>query len=323
VKTKKLICLLAGCLFVSGTVFFIWIFSSTKVSAASFAIDTFIVGEKVEVTIGGMKEDRFYEACVIKEIVPNGYLVACGTAEYYVRPDWVRRPKAQPARPLKQDPGDIAPVPPGDKPPAQPAKTDFKAGDIIEASISGLKNDENYETCVIIDVLEAKYRVVCSGVEYVILAPWARTRSNTKLPLDRNNLREPKSTAPCDTTAPGPPVKNSDRFSATLAKRKIFDNAEMTITGGITAPLKTGIEFVTFILGNSYVNTVTNGQRINDAAPPYATVYTAKSKHILCQEHADITKKTEVETAYNCFKFRGLEWVCAETGAFKYTPLNY
>ena len=93
----------------SGTVFFIWIFSSTKVSAVSFAIDTFIVGEKVEVTIGGMKEDRFYEACVIKEIVPNGYLVACGTAEYYVRPDWVRRPKAQPARPPKQDPGGLGP----------------------------------------------------------------------------------------------------------------------------------------------------------------------------------------------------------------------
>jgi hypothetical protein len=97
----------------------------------------------------------------------------------------------------------------------------------------------------------------------------------------------------------------------------------MNITGGTTAPLKTGIKFLAFTVTGSFTNTVNRGQRINDAAPPYATVYTAKSKHVLCEQYNRSTQKTEVETAYMCFKRRGLEWVCAADGPLKYTPLNY
>jgi hypothetical protein len=330
-KTKPIFHLFAGCLLLCSVVTLILLFPAARASAKSQGYDAFKVGDRVEVSLSGLVEDKYYEACVVKEVLETGYIVTCentSKTEFFVKPEWVRRPKAAAQAPAPPAPERVTPAPKDEKPlqpiPPEPvAAADFRAGDIVEATISGLPGNEHYETCVITEVLDAKYRVVCSGIEYVVLAPWVRPRTNAKLALDRNNLKEAPSNAPCDTTPPGPPVKNTDNFSATLAKRIIYDNTAETINGSLTAPLKTGVTFLSFTIGNSFVNTIANGRLLNDAAPLNATVYQLKSKHVICAEHATVTKKSEVETAYMCFRYRGMEWVCAETGTFKFTPLNY
>jgi hypothetical protein len=196
----------------------------------------------------------------------------------------------------------------------------FNAGDIVEVSVSGLTSEDSYESCVITEVLPTQYRVICRGIEFVVRPEWVRARSNGAPAFDRSKI---PSNAPCDTTPPGPEVKLSDPFSATLAKRKIYDNAAMHATGGVSSPMKVGVTFESFTVGSSFTNTVTRGQRINDAAPPNSTVYQVKSKHVLCEQYARTTQKSEVESAYMCFKSRGLEWVCASDGPLKFTPLNY
>ena len=58
-------------------------------------LDDFKVGDKVEVSTGGLEGDQYYEPCVITEVLNTGYRVKCvyGNTEYVVQKRWVRPAK--------------------------------------------------------------------------------------------------------------------------------------------------------------------------------------------------------------------------------------
>lgn len=122
----------------------------------------------------------------------------------------------------------------------------------------------------------------------------------------------------CSFDAPGPKPSSADPFSARLAKRVIYDRYKMYANGTLSAPLRVGVQFVSFQFDKSYTNIVQNvrvgAQRINDAAPPNATIYRVKSKHIVCDEYRDGVQRKEVTSDYDCFKNRDGEWVCGSGG---------
>lgn len=123
----------------------------------------------------------------------------------------------------------------------------------------------------------------------------------------------------CSFDPPGPKPSNTDLFSASLAKRVIYERYKIYANGTLSAPLRVGVQFVSFQLDKSYTNVVHNiagvgAQRINDAAPPNATIYRVKSKHIVCDEYRDGVQRKEVTSDYDCFKNRDGEWVCGSGG---------
>ncbi|MGI8919713.1 MAG: hypothetical protein ACR2H6_14055 [Pyrinomonadaceae bacterium] len=125
--------------------------------------------------------------------------------------------------------------------------------------------------------------------------------------------------ATCSFDPPGPKPSNADPFSAGLAKRVIYDRYKMYANGTLSAPLRVGVQFVSFQFDKSYTNIVQNvrgvgAQRLNDAAPPNATIYRVKSKHIVCDEYRDGVQRKEVTGDYDCFKNRDGEWVCGSGG---------
>jgi hypothetical protein len=147
----------------------------------------------------------------------------------------------------------------------------------------------------------------------------AATHDNT-VEVVRNAPETPAQAATCSFEPPAPKVSSSDLFSANLAKRKIYDRYKMNVNGSLSAPLRVGVQFVSFQVDKSYKNLVTNipgvgAQRINDAAPPNATIYRVKSKHIVCDDYRDGIQRREVTSDYDCFKNRDDEWVCGSSGA--------
>ncbi len=77
----------------------------------SASVDDFKVGDKVEVSTGGLVGDLNYEPCVITEVRTNGYMVQCvyGNRIYFVQKAWVRGAKK--AEPVKEPEPIIVPEP--------------------------------------------------------------------------------------------------------------------------------------------------------------------------------------------------------------------
>jgi len=211
------------------------------------------------------------------------------------------------------------------------ASDDFKVGDQVEATVSGLLNVESsYEPCVVTEVLSNGYRLKCSGIEYVVQKAWVRPGRNVAAaqpavdkPLAPEILKNDEPVG-CDFAPPGPKVVNTARFSADVVRRKLYDNYQVGIrVGGVDSPLKVGVSFETVKLGASFVNTANIwGQRINDAAPVGATIYKVNSKHIVCEEYRNDTLRRQVESNYACFKNRDGEWACGLDGVPKITQLK-
>jgi hypothetical protein len=211
------------------------------------------------------------------------------------------------------------------------AADDFKAGDRVEVSVSGLEGDAYYEPCVITEVLNNGYRVVCGGTEYVVQKGWVRRPQKNIQPPAKNTNRaapENKDDAPvkqidddddgenqtaddnCDFDPPGAKIFNADKFSAALARRVIYDRYRMFANGTLLAPLKVGVTFLSFQVGKPFTNIVRGAFRINDAAPAGATIYPVKSKHIVCEQYRDSTRRKQIESNFACFKNKDGEWVC-------------
>jgi hypothetical protein len=137
--------------------------------------------------------------------------------------------------------------------------------------------------------------------------------------VDKNAQNIPAPDPTCNFEPPAPKPANSDLFSANLAKRKIYDGYKINVNGTLSAPLRVGVLFVSFQVDQSYKNIVRNrpgvgAQRINDAAPPNATIYRVKSKHVVCEEYRDGLQRREVTSDYDCFKNRDGEWACGSSG---------
>lgn len=135
------------------------------------------------------------------------------------------------------------------------------------------------------------------------------------------------ASAPCNYDPPGPAVTASSVFSAALAKRKIFDAYGWKANGTGSAPLRVGVTFLSFEVGPSYPNTVTNvpglgAQRRHAGAPPNATIHTLKSRHVVCEEYRDgSVERRLVEGSHGCFITRDGEWTCPSENDTKITPL--
>lgn len=148
-----------------------------------------------------------------------------------------------------------------------------------------------------------------------------RNPSTIKTPPQNEQPDETADTGEgeCSFEPPAPKYSNTDRFSANLAKRNIYDGYARYANGTGSAPLRVGVTFLSFTVGKSYTNTVINipgrgAKRINDAAPPNATIYRVKSKHIVCEEYSDGVQRKQVTNDFDCFKNRDGEWVCGSGG---------
>lgn len=140
---------------------------------------------------------------------------------------------------------------------------------------------------------------------------------------DANNPQRPLAPAvgnsECHFEPPASKYTNADRFSPELARRRIYENYLRFANGTATAPLRVAVSFLSFQLGQTYTNVVKNvpgagARRINDAAPPNATIYRVKSKHIVCDEYRDGVTRKQITSDYDCFRNRDGEWVCGSSG---------
>ena len=212
-----------------------------------------------------------------------------------------------------------------------PRFDDFAVGDQVEASVTGLEVESAYEPCVVTEVLGNGYRLKCTGIEYVVQKAWVRRPQKAVQPKPATAPPPPATdddpgavpAADCDFAPPGPKTLGTDRFSAAVAKREIYDNYEIGVrNGGTTSPLNIGVTFLSFQLGQSFRNIATAGYRINDAAPVNGMIYHVRSKHIVCEQYRDRTLRRQVESGYSCFKNRDNEWACGIDGVPKITQLN-
>jgi hypothetical protein len=157
-------------------------------------------------------------------------------------------------------------------------------------------------------------------------------KTPTTTPRDSTNPIPPQAkpqtqTAECNYEPPAPQHSNSAAFSASLAKRELFDTYGWAANGTVSAPLRVGVVFVTFQAVKPYKNivrvTARGAERLNDAAPPNTMIYPVKSTHIVCEEYRDVVKRRQVEGEYDCFKNKDGEWVCGSSGKMpKITQLN-
>jgi hypothetical protein len=137
-----------------------------------------------------------------------------------------------------------------------------------------------------------------------------------------------KVAAACNFDPPGPAVTAKSQFSEALAKRKIFDEYGWKANGSLSAPVRVGVTFLAFEVGKPYQNTVENvpgrgAQRRHAGAPPNATIYTLKSKHMVCEEYRDgSVKRRLVEGSYGCFISKDGEWTCPSESDTKISQLE-
>jgi len=135
-------------------------------------------------------------------------------------------------------------------------------------------------------------------------------------------------TAPgCSYETPPGEAGKTAKPSEQLFKRKIYDIYHVLANGTGSAPLQVGVTFLNFQLNKPFINVVhvdpgRGALRINDAAPPNATIYPVKSEHVVCEQYRDATRKRRIENKYACFKNRDGEWVCGADGIPKTTQLN-
>lgn len=130
----------------------------------------------------------------------------------------------------------------------------------------------------------------------------------------------------CPAPPPGP-VANSAPAAAATFKRKIYDGYAMTVTGGVSAPLRVGVTFEAFRMDSPVVNTVSNvpgvgATRVTNGAPPNASLVPVSSRHIVCEQYRDGVQKRRVESDYFCFKSAAGDWACGGTGVPRITQLR-
>jgi hypothetical protein len=136
-----------------------------------------------------------------------------------------------------------------------------------------------------------------------------------------------KVQAACTYQAPGPAVTGQSSFSEALAKRNIYDAYNWKANGTLSAPQKVGVTFLSFQMGSPYKNTVANvpgygAQRKHAGAPAGATIYTFKSKHMVCEQYRDGEKRRLVEGTHACFVDKDGSWTCPSENDTKITQLD-
>ena len=146
--------------------------------------------------------------------------------------------------------------------------------------------------------------------------------------VGKNKNEEPATDqTACSFIAPAGDTSRTAKASELLFKRKIYDIYHVLANGTGSAPLNVGVTFINFQMNKPFINVVRvdpgrGALRINDAAPPNATIYPVRSAHVVCEQYRDATLRRRVENKYACFKNRDGEWVCGADGIPKTTQLN-
>lgn len=185
--------------------------------------------------------------------------------------------------------------------------------------IAEVKNGGVWEKAVIVDKeSEYLYKVHYEGNssredEWVSITQLRNIDSTTQ-PSTTKPVKEVKLNGNCSFTAPAPPVSDTEKFSAKLAKRKIY---ESYVKNEKQKPVKVGVSFTDFETGEPFVNTVsvaaTSGIQLKYAlAPAGAMVYPVKTKVLLCQQSAGKTTSQTLLANYACFRNKLGGWTCAE-----------
>lgn len=180
-------------------------------------------------------------------------------------------------------------------------------------------------------LLAAKARVAASGGTQTEASansePPDKTAKETTDDDDETTEAKTATTGDCASNVPAGDSSSTAKPTAELFKRKIYYIYNMLADGTGSAPLKVGVTFLDFQMGQSFTNIVKvdpgrGAYRINDAAPVNAIIYPVRSKHIVCEQYRDGLKRRQVENKYNCFKNRDGEWVCGADGIPKTIQLN-
>lgn len=125
---------------------------------------------------------------------------------------------------------------------------------------------------------------------------------------------------------PGTFSKNAPA-SVPLFKRILYNRLNMLATGTGGYPARIGLTFLSFDVAKAYKNVVSvvpgrGAQRINDAAPPDATIYPASITYILCEDYNPGQQRKRVEAKLEFFIDRFGEWNASQGAFDKTTPLQ-
>jgi hypothetical protein len=290
---------------------------------SSRSIDDFKIGDKVEVSTGGLEGDQYYEPCVILEVLNTGYRVKCvyGNTEYVVQKRWVRPAKKAETVKEPESVKETEPVKEIEqtKETKENNQTNEQLFKQFDGNESGWLSGRELKACQCIQFDK-------NGDNEVTRAEFLAGMDKKEIAAaDDDNVKEINKPAPDgDCTSNAMPVtKNTTANpSAELFKGLIFYNYNLSANGTGQGPLKVGVTFLSFQMGTSFTNIARNGNRINDAAPVNSTIYRVQSKHIVCEQYRDSTQRRQVESNYACFKNKNGIWVCGMDGFPKITQLN-
>lgn len=208
------------------------------------------------------------------------------------------------------------------------------AGDNEECEVQYYRGDDlestpRWENTVLLRnaeerVLEYKRRQAGEAAEPQKPAPANAAPARAPEPApDKKEAAEPA----CNFAPPTGDASSAAKPSEQLFKAKVARIYLVLANGTGMAPLKVGVSFLSFQMGRAFTNIVkvdphSGAYRINDAAPPNATIYPVVSTHVVCEQYRDSTLRRRVENKYACFKNRDGEWVCGADGIPKTTQLN-
>jgi hypothetical protein len=285
--------------------------ASLPAATAQGQTPQFRAGEHVLASPSMLKDEKYYRPCTVVRFdrSANAYLLNCEGTEYTVTSAYVRAGKKQTAS--EENEPAVVNKPKSTK--ANPVDEDeqFKVGDRVMASVSGLKGDKYYQPCTVIRGLkDASYGLKCDPhngqpvMEYSVKPEWIKVWANaTPEPLP----------AECPFNKNYGKVSNSAAASAALFQSVIFEWQKST-----SDFYDFGLTFLNFQIGRSFKNAATGrGRKSVDTAPVGATIYPVKAKELICQKSSTITKRWVREIEYACYKSEYGEWVC-KNGAPKY-----
>jgi hypothetical protein len=270
------------------------------------AAQDFKPGDKVMASPLALKDEKYYRPCtVVKfERTANAYFLDCEGTEYTVPPAYVRAAKneavaGEEKQAVVEKPKDTEAKP-------TDSKGQFKVGDRVLASVSGLKAEKYYQPCTVIRGLKDNaYGLKCDPrngqpfMEYSVRPEWIKVWANA--------TPEP-SPAECPFNKNYGKVSNSAPASAALFKSVIFEWRRST-----SDFYDFGLTFQDFKMGSAFKNVATGrGRKRIDTAPLGATIYPVKTKELMCQKSSTTTQRQLREIEYDCYKSQFDEWVCKQ-----------
>jgi hypothetical protein len=270
-------------------------------TATAAAQTIFKPGDQVEASPMALKDDKYYKPCTVASVDRSGgvYTLNCSGTEYAVPSAYVRAPKAK-----------VADVTTATVAPPVGNVGQFKVGDRVLASVSGLKGEKNYRPCTVKSGLKDNaYGLECDPhngqpfMSFSVIPEWIKAWPDAT----------PAPEIGCPFNKSYGKVNNKAPASAGLFKNVIFAHQNSTQDF-----YDFGLTFLEFDMGRVFKNRqISVYRRDVDTAPVGTTIHELKAKELICQKSSTITKRWVREIGYACYKDEVGEWTC-KNGAPKY-----